>query len=365
MSYIKNLKCFIFAGVGLLVAFSQKVGFVIEGDIDSPYEGTILLITPDGTDTIARAPIIDGCFRLTGSVDSIMEVALIPEGNNWGAVPFFLENSENKFVAHIRTKEPLNSRITGGVNQNIASIFLEGSLKYKRKLDNVSYEIRNASSQEKLEEAYRRYRLLKGMDAEREDSLLQVYSDTYVAAYLVYFRSKSDSAALERDSRILGPNAWNSTPGKQIKAQLARYRKLELGRVAPNFTAMTQEGQMISLHDVKGKMKLLHFWIPGNKVCEQENFKLLKIYEEFHDKGLEVLSVPMNTSYEGRAKAFLKNELPWIQLTNMQNQPDICGLYSVSMMPMLFLLDSNNKMIAWNFSLKELRNKLKKELKRK
>lgn len=361
----KITKCFLPAGVILLVAFSEKTGFVIEGEIDTPREGTMLLITPDGQDTIARSPIVDGRFRLTGSVDSVMEVALIPEGNAWGAVPFFLENSENKYVAHLTMVDPVYSKITGGINQDIASIFREGSLKYRRKLDDVSAEMRNAGSKEKLDEAYRRYRLLKQQDGRREDSLLRVYRDTYVAAYLVYFRSRSDSSALERDSRILGPNAWNSTPGKQIKAQLARYRKLEVGRVAPYFTAVTPEGKTISLHDIGGKMKLLHFWIPGNEACEQENHKLVKIYKEFHDKGLEMVSFPMNVSREEWLNALEKNKFPWIQLTSIQNYPDVCDLYSVSTMPTLFLLDSNNKVIIWNFSLKMLRDKLKKELKEK
>ncbi len=78
-----------------------------------------------------------------------------------------------------------------------------------------------------------------------------------------------------------------------------------------------------------------------------------------------MVSFPMNVSREEWLNALEKNKFPWIQLTSIQNYPDVCDLYSVSTMPTLFLLDSNNKVITWNFSLKMLRDKLKKELKEK
>lgn len=85
------ITCLIIGAAISIMAFQQKPGFVIEGYVDEPKEGTMLLITQNAKDTFAKAPIVDGHFRLTGSVDSIVEAALIPEGSKMGALPFSLK----------------------------------------------------------------------------------------------------------------------------------------------------------------------------------------------------------------------------------------------------------------------------------
>ncbi|MDE6452322.1 MAG: DUF4369 domain-containing protein, partial [Odoribacter sp.] len=124
----------ILGSVVVMMAFQQKPGYVIEGYVDSPKEGTMLLITLNASDTFAKVPIVDGHFRITGSVDSIMIAALVPEGCNMGALPFFLENSENKFeVYYNRTDNDLSSTVTGGGVQDLAAKFRSISLGFRYK----------------------------------------------------------------------------------------------------------------------------------------------------------------------------------------------------------------------------------------
>ncbi len=133
MKYVlkRMLNClyvFIFIGA---ISCQSRPGFVIEGSIDFPRNGNILVITPNASDTFAKAPIIDGKFKITGSVDSITEAALIYEGAKMGSFPFFLENSENTFYAKLYTKDSIHEnhmRIKSLVGEfRILRLYLEKS----------------------------------------------------------------------------------------------------------------------------------------------------------------------------------------------------------------------------------------------
>ena len=360
------ITCLIFGSLVVLMAVQQKPGFVIEGYVDAPKEGTMLLITLNASDTFARAPIVDGRFRLTGSVDSIIEAALIPEGCTMGSLPLFLENSENKFeVYYNRTNDIFSSKVTGGGIQDIAAKFLSLSLGFRIKMDAVAKDIQRAQQdgqQEDLERAARRYGQLKVQARRGEDSLLNVYKDTYVAAYLLFTRSRHDLDLLKAESRVLGPNAWNTTYGKYIKSMLTQYEKLKVGETAPDFFAYTPDGESVSLYDVKGKVKLLYFWASWSGDCQKEGSKLLKLYDEFHDKGLEIVGFSMDLSEKRWLGALEREQYPWIQLIDKKNQGKASDLYVVTSVPNILLLDEDNKIVGRNLQDEVLQAELEKRL---
>lgn len=344
----------------------HKPGFVIEGHVDSPQEGTMLLITPDATDTLGMAPIVNGHFRITGSVDSIVEAALIPQGDMMGSLPFFLENSENPFDVYFnRTDNAFSSKVTGGGVQDIAAKFYSISVGFRDRMNMVVKQLWKAQQEgtrEDVERVAQRYRRLK-MDARAgEDSMLNVYKDSYVAAYVLFTRSKHDPDLLREESRLLGPNAWNTTYGRHIKSMLTQYEKLKAGEPAPDFFAYTPEGKRLSLYEVGGKVKVLHFWGSWCANCRKESVKLEKLYGEFHDKGLEIIGFSMDPSREKWLEALEQARLPWIQLIDTENEGKATDLYVVASVPNTLLLDENNRIIGRNLQDEVLREEVRKRL---
>ncbi len=360
------ITCLIIGAAISIMAFQQKPGFVIEGYVDEPKEGTMLLITQNAKDTFAKAPIVDGHFRLTGSVDSIVEAALIPEGSKMGALPFFLENSENKFeVYYNRTNNVLACQVTGGGVQDIAAKFYSLSLAFRVKMDAVAKDVYRAQQEgtpEDVERAARRYGQLKIQARRGEDSLLNVYKDSYIAAYLLFTRSRQDIDLLREESRMLGPNAWNTTYGRYIKSMLTQAEKLKTGETAPDFFAYKSDGESLSLYDIKGKVKLLYFWASWNGNCQKEDSKLLKLYEKFHDKGLEIVGFSVDSNEKKWAEALERERFPWIQLIDRKNQGKAADLYVVTSVPNIWVLDGDNKIIGRNLQDEVLWSELEKRL---
>lgn len=62
---------------------------------------------------------------------------------------------------------------------------------------------------------------------------------------------------------------------------------------APNVTFTTITGQKISMLDLKGKVVLINFWATDCPGCIKEMPDLIKTYNNYKDKGFEVISVAM------------------------------------------------------------------------
>lgn len=73
--------------------------------------------------------------------------------------------------------------------------------------------------------------------------------------------------------------------------------KLKAGDKAPNFSAMDEQGNTISLSDYKGK-KLVIFFYPkaSTPTCTTEACNLRDNYAELKDKGYEILGVSADSA---------------------------------------------------------------------
>ena len=62
---------------------------------------------------------------------------------------------------------------------------------------------------------------------------------------------------------------------------------------APTITFTTIEGKKISMADLKGKVVLVNFWATDCPGCIKEMPDLIKTYNDYKSKGLEIISVAM------------------------------------------------------------------------
>src|SRR5699024_12124864 len=83
------------------------------------------------------------------------------------------------------------------------------------------------------------------------------------------------------------------------------------------------------------------------KPCRQENPNVVKVYKEYHDKGLNILGVSLDKSHTPWVKAIKKDGLEWQQISNLKFWQDpIAKKYNVRAIPANFLLDQDGKIVA-------------------
>lgn len=157
------------------------------------------------------------------------------------------------------------------------------------------------------------------------------------------------------ESKLIGQKIQNF-----IKINAAR-ANTNIGKIAPDFSAPTPNGEMLSLNDIKGKATIIDFWASWCRPCRVENPNVVKVYEKYHDKGLEIISVSLDKNGQKNRwlKAIEDDNLQWHHVSNLKfwNEP-VAKMYNVSSIPATFILDENGKIVAKKLRGKALENKI-------
>ena len=368
----------------LLVAFvgckqEPRTDFVINGIAQDVYNGSRVYLKDVSnlgrevyTDT---AIVMDGKFILKGSVNEpivrFLEIQGVP-----GEFLFMLENSEIEI--EINKQLMLESTATGSKTHN-------DLVAYQGGIKELQEENRN------LINTFMKYR--KEQDTARLDSmkvLLEDHGQRFLKFPAKYVKDNNDSyfslnlIGLEANKKKfdiedfldaydnLTPSLKNTPMGGKVKRKLdsinTEYQKtahLQVGKIAPSFEAPKPDGTIVSLEELKGKVTIIDFWAAWCGPCRRENPNIVKIYNEYHDKGLEIIGVSLdgNSRQSNPKKAWLdaieKDKLAWTQVSHLKyfNDP-VARLYDVNAIPATYILDKDGKIVAKNLRGRQLESKI-------
>lgn len=100
---------------------------------------------------------------------------------------------------------------------------------------------------------------------------------------------------------------------------------------------------------IKGKVTIIDFWASWCKPCRIENPTYVRLYEQYHDKGLEIISVSLDRQNQKQRwiDAIAKDKLTWYNVSNLKfwNDP-VAKLYNVSSIPATFIIDDKGIILA-------------------
>src|SRR6185436_15604311 len=95
--------------------------------------------------------------------------------------------------------------------------------------------------------------------------------------------------------------------------------KLKVGKAAPPFTGLNEDGKEVSLADYKGKKLVLYFYPADNTpTCTEESCNLRDNYQTFLKQGYEVLGVSPDSQKKHR-NFIKKYKLPF----SLISDPDL------------------------------------------
>jgi peroxiredoxin/outer membrane lipoprotein-sorting protein len=111
---------------------------------------------------------------------------------------------------------------------------------------------------------------------------------------------------------------------------------------APDFELKTLDGERVRLQDLRGKPVLLSFFASWCGPCRRELPSVVKLHEEFKDKGLQVLGV--NDEGKGTARHFAEKAGLTFAILDDSNEK-AHRLYGVRAIPTAFLIDGDGKVV--------------------
>ena len=129
--------------------------------------------------------------------------------------------------------------------------------------------------------------------------------------------------------------------------------------LAPDFSAKTPQGNVVSLKESLGKVTIVDFWASWCGPCRKENPNVVAIYKELHSKGLNIVGVSLDKDLASWNQAIAKDKITWIQVSNLKEWAEpIAKQYGVEQIPTTFLLDASGKIVAKDLRGEELKAKV-------
>lgn len=114
---------------------------------------------------------------------------------------------------------------------------------------------------------------------------------------------------------------------------------------APDVTFTTLEGQRIMLSELEGKVVLINFWATDCPGCIKEMPDLIKTYNDYKDKGFELIAVAMSYDPPNHVLNYTqKNALPFPVMHD--GYGEIAASFNdVRVTPTAFILNKQGKVI--------------------
>ena len=155
-----------------------------------------------------------------------------------------------------------------------------------------------------------------------------------------------------------GKAMW--TDEEQVKKIIDNAKTLKpilIGKIAPDIKMQKQDKTPISLHEIESKYTVLFFWDPDCGHCKKSMPDMVKFYEDYKDKGVEVFSVctkvmdKVSMCWETIEE---KKMGKWLNVVDPYIQSRYKSIYDVKTTPRIFVLDENKQILSKRIGVEQL-----------
>ncbi len=306
------------------------------------WDSTYVLITAEG-DTLHQDSVRHGKFEFSGRVNGAKEGNFIIKKNHLTVtLPLYIEPGEIHVQDHERNTVRFD--ISGTHHNDLFTAFTKQIA--------AAYRTFNSATPEEFQKSARLY--------------VQQYIQNHKASLLTLtlFRRYILNAELgEQEKRNLflsiNKNIRNTYGGKEIARKVNQLINTSVGKAAPLFSLPDTANQIISLQQFRGKWVLLDFWASWCVPCRKENPAIKKVYEEYKEKGLVIVSVSLDSDKEKWLDAINHDGLTWVHVSDLKGWENaVAKQYRIESIPANLLINPAGVVIDKNLDGEALRTKL-------
>ncbi len=341
--------------ISLISCNKDTNSYKLEGDAVGFADGTEIFVytlenrQPKAIDTIT---ITEGKFSATypKSDDNLLNFLRINEIN--ASVLFFPENEDMEAIIYKDSIQ--SSRITGGKQNKAYGEFVDKMTVINKKKQGNMERFRKAQQENDTATIAALQSENLNIVAEETEFKKEYLKENNYSLFAVMLisemMSRKELTAAEASAYIenLEAKIASSEIVQDLKTNLESLKKAEVGSAAPDFTAPTPTGETMSLKDAMGKYTIIDFWASWCKPCRMENPNVVNVYNKYHDKGLNIISVSLDKAEQKDKwlQAIKDDKMDWYHVSNLQFWQDpIAQQYNVRSIPATFLLDENGMII--------------------
>ena len=217
----------------------------------------------------------------------------------------------------------------------------------------------DTATMKKIQSDYEK--LDKGIKTEI-DEYLKSHPKAFISALLIkslFGEYEPNITKIETLYKGLDKTIQDTKVGKSILKNLSDFKTVKVGRRAPEFSAPNPEGKVVALSQSLGKITIVDFWASWCSPCRKENPNMVKLYSEFHDKGLNIIGVSLDKDATKWKEAIANDNLTWTQVSNLKEWKEPIAIqYGVKEIPSTYVLNQYGIVVAKNLSDDALKAKI-------
>ncbi|MCB0805578.1 MAG: redoxin domain-containing protein [Bacteroidales bacterium] len=365
MNYMfKTLLYVVLAGVLFSCSETQdhQSEMTLNGTLEGNYAGYVDLYKRAGGEwqKIDSAKVENNEFTLHAGL-SLPELYYISIAGDNNLVSFFAEPSEITFTAS--ADDFKNAEISGSQAQ-VEFLAHQEKMKMFDDMMNEAYnnikEARANDDEEAFEKWNQEYEDVEDQQMQFLLDNAMTHNNSVIAAYSVDRNSYLfDEQDLEPVVNKFDPSISESVYVKNLKERVATLKRVAIGQPAVDFTMDDMEGNPVTLSSLYGNYLLVDFWASWCGPCRRENPFVVEAYQQYKDKGFDILGVSLDSKKDKWLEAVEADNLTWHHVSDLKQwNNEASNLYAVKSIPSNVLLDPEGTIIAKNLRGEELQAKL-------
>jgi thiol-disulfide isomerase/thioredoxin len=335
---------------------------------DTAADGDTLFPTTDLQDGTPSdtAVVSEGKFTFDGKTDSTqMAIIFSPRSNDLNT-PLFIESGH---ISVTLSRQPGSSRVGGTKMNNLWQQHTDSVVSIGREINKIAEHIYGATvsaeeqqqGMEQIERITKRFARLavrtaeENIDNEFGYFLLNYYPDDII-----------DNASRSRLIALMPQQMRQRPTIQEMEATMAQKAKTAEGNTLPDFTLPTPDGQPLSIMSVvsQHRITIIDFWASWCGPCRQEMPQGIQLYNDYKDKGLEIIGLSLDSDRGAWLQAIKQLQLPWPQMSDLKGgDSDVAQQFSISSIPHTIIVDQQGKILRRGLRGEALRQFVAEHLK--
>ncbi len=351
--------------LGLLVALAfacqeeKPENITFKGNADNIEDGTSVYLSqlgeggqPQPVDTIT---VEKGNFEIDLPEVEFETLNILRIDGARGNIIFINENEP--ITATIYKDSLRSSEIKGGDSNQLFNEYVSEIKKVRSEMQKMvaEYQKNNPNirqNPEIMQEIQEKQKELQEKNTDKFKEMVSAHPNSLVSVLILSDMINAKSLSTKEVQELydgLSNEVKKTSIAKNVDESLTKAGATAVGSKAPNFSAPTPEGNKLSLKEAMGKVTIIDFWASWCKPCRIENPNVVKLYNKYHDKGLNILGVSLdkNGQKDKWLKAIEDDGLTWQHVSNLQYwRGPVAQMYNISSIPATFILDESGTIVA-------------------